>query len=113
MQIRAQPSYRQVLLSYTLPMCQYVVVKYHLPHFSYSVKSEETALSEGEMAVLLSTSEKSKEFKKTLEVYNEFKRLREQIGKPVRSTIDPKQIKRDLTGEDFYALLRDIEKRKH
>jgi len=65
------------------------------------------------MVTLLSVSEKSKDFKEALRVYNEFKKLREEMGKPVRSTLDPKQIKKDLTGDDFYALLEIIQKRKH
>ena len=112
MQIRTQLSHSHSHISPSLLKCLYGAYIYErAPSLSID-NSEAGFLSEGEMAVLLSTSERSKEFKKTLEAYNEFKRLREQIGKPVRGTIDSKQIRRDLTGEDFYALLRDIEKRK-
>jgi hypothetical protein len=70
------------------------------------------ALSESEMVVLLTASEKSKEYKEAVEVYNRFKLLREQIGKPVRSIVDPKKVKKDLTGEDFFSLLEEVRKRK-
>jgi len=69
-------------------------------------------LTESEVVILLAASKESKEFKEAVEIYNEFKRLRKEIGKPIRSIVDPKKVKKDLTGEDFFALLEEIRKRK-
>jgi hypothetical protein len=71
------------------------------------------ALSATEVVALQAASDKNKEFKEALEVYEEFKRLRKQIGKPVRSIVDPKKVRKDLTGEDFFSLLEEVQKRKH
>ena len=69
-------------------------------------------MTESEVVILLAASKESKEFKEAVEIYNEFKRLRKEIGKPIRSIVDPKKVKKDLTGEDFFALLEEIRKRK-
>jgi cell fate (sporulation/competence/biofilm development) regulator YlbF (YheA/YmcA/DUF963 family) len=56
-----------------------------------------------------SSVERYKDAKKE---YDEFKRLRRQIGKLPRKFIDPEGVKKDLSGEDFYNLLDELKKKK-
>jgi len=53
-----------------------------------------------------------KSYKEAKKAYEEFKKLRASIGKPVQPTIDPEQIRKDLVGADFFTLLEEIKRRK-
>ena len=48
----------------------------------------------------------SEEHMNAIRIYAEFKKLREQIGKPVRENVDPEQMIKDLRGEGFSPLGR-------
>jgi len=69
-------------------------------------------LSRLEAALSKDEQTKLKEYREARKTYREFKRLREEIGKPVRPVVDPETLKRALTGEDFLSLLEEIRKRR-
>lgn len=48
----------------------------------------------------------SEEHLNAIRIYKEFKKLREQIGKPIREDVDPEQMIKDLRGEGFAPLGR-------
>ncbi|HJT10530.1 MAG TPA: hypothetical protein VJ771_07095 [Candidatus Nitrosotalea sp.] len=65
------------------------------------------------MSRIKSTSDLEKKIMKltdehldALRIYAEFKRLREQIGKPLKENPDPEQMIKDLRGEGFAPLGR-------
>ena len=58
-----------------------------------------------EKAKTVEVPERYRNAKRLLE---EYKRLRAMLGKPIR-TLDPEQIRMDLTGEQFRSLLEEIE----
>jgi hypothetical protein len=69
-------------------------------------------MTESELVTLLSASSRNnKEYRDALKIYNEFKRLRKELGIPVNPSIDPKKVRKDLTGEDFFSLLEEMRKR--
>jgi hypothetical protein len=52
------------------------------------------------------------EYKEARKYYDEFKRLRKQLGKPPREFIDPEGVKKDLTGKEFYDFIEELKKKK-
>jgi len=52
------------------------------------------------------------EYIKALRVYEEFKRLRQEMGKPVRGFADREEAIRDLCGDSFSDLEKEIERTK-
>jgi len=60
--------------------------------------------------------EQKKEYEKykdVIKLYREFKRLREVLGKPVETKINPKRIKKDLGSKEFLVLIEEIKGKKH
>jgi hypothetical protein len=54
----------------------------------------------------------SSDYKKAIEIYEEFKRLRAELGKPIRVYKDREEIIKDLQGEEFLPVVRDIERKR-
>jgi SMC interacting uncharacterized protein involved in chromosome segregation len=48
-----------------------------------------------------------------IKLYNEFKRLRKILGKPVQTTINPEEIRKDLSSKEFLALIKELKERRH
>lgn len=42
------------------------------------------------------------DFAETRKMYEDFKRLRKLLGKPVTDQLDPVKIRKDLSGKDFF-----------
>jgi hypothetical protein len=42
-------------------------------------------------------------FAETKRIYEDFKRLRKVLGKPVTDKLDPSKIRKDLSGRDFFC----------
>ena len=43
------------------------------------------------------------DFAETKKMYEDFKRLRKMIGKPVTDKLDPAKIRKDLSSKDFFC----------
>lgn len=43
------------------------------------------------------------DFAEAKKMYEDFKRLRKMIGKPVTDKLDPLKIRKDLSGRDFFC----------
>lgn len=54
----------------------------------------------------------SDENQEALRLYNEFKKLREQMGKPIKEHANREEIIKDLRGDGFSPLGKGIEPRK-
>jgi hypothetical protein len=52
-------------------------------------------------------------YQNAIRIYQEFKRLREIMGKPVETTINPEKAKKDLTSREFLALIEEVKRKKH
>lgn len=52
------------------------------------------------------------DYKKAMEIYEDFKRLRKEMGKPLRNFSDPEAVIKELRGEDFLPLVKDIERKR-
>lgn len=48
--------------------------------------------------------------KEALRTYHEYKRLRSQLGRPIRAFNDKEAILKDLQGDGFSSLRREIER---
>lgn len=43
------------------------------------------------------------DFAEAKKMYEDFKRLRKMLGKPVTDKLDPAKIRKDLSGKDFFC----------
>ena len=43
------------------------------------------------------------DFAETKRMYEDFKRLRKMVGRPVTDRLDPAKIRKDLSGKDFFC----------
>jgi hypothetical protein len=57
--------------------------------------------------------EKYEKYQDVIKKYQEFKRLREIMGKPVETTINPEKAKKNLTSKEFLALIEEVKRKKH
>ncbi|MGQ9642123.1 MAG: hypothetical protein ACUVUF_08435 [Candidatus Bathycorpusculaceae bacterium] len=57
--------------------------------------------------------EEYEKYKEATKRYQEFKRLREVLGKPVETTINPEKVKENLTSKEFLALVEEVRRKKH
>jgi hypothetical protein len=57
--------------------------------------------------------EKLEKYQDVIKKYQEFKKLREIMGKPVETTITPEIVKKNLTSKEFLALIEEIKREKH
>ena len=55
---------------------------------------------------------KLKIYREALQLYNEFKKMRELLGKPIISEIDAEKIRKDLSGAEFFQLIKEIRREK-
>lgn len=59
---------------------------------------------------ILLFEENREKLKEAKRIFNQYKELRSLIGEPAKSPFDPDVIKKNLGGEDFLSVIKEIEK---
>lgn len=57
-------------------------------------------------------TEEYEKYKEAIRRYQEFKKLRDILGKPIETTINPEKVRKDLTSKDFLLLVKKMKRKK-
>lgn len=89
-----------------------ITLSHKLHTSDFIVRSESKELERKMIEVVKALGAEYQDYKKAMRIYEDFKRLRKQIGKPLRNFSEPEAVIRDLLGEEFLPLVKDIERKR-